>query len=475
MYNVQLRKNEGDGLAEHNLKASIEIPNQVNELLNRLHAYSYRAYIVGRCVRELIGGTSTVDFDIITDAEVGRIRAIFDIYNVNIDNLTKGEVVVTVQGMPVLIAPYRKGFTEKGAPIYTDSIIEDLKRRDFSFNAIAYNPREGFVDPFGGVDCLLGEQAVVDVIKIADDDEKNKDEPATFERNPVSILQALGYYSSGDYVISPATQEAIFMYKDYLNDAAPADLRTELSWVLHGRNASTVLEEYAEVFIALIPEFAALADFSLKRPEYSCDALTHTFRSVGYASPVLTLRYAMLLHSLGKPDCFSEDASGKGHFHGHAERSFLYAQKIMRRMGFSEDETREVGFLIKNQSVEITNERRSLKLRLREMPPERLKSILQFRYADLKARSPDFEGAAMACKKQIDAVNEIIALKECYTLHQLAVNRYDLIQGGLVRNDEHANTVLERLLDMVIETPAFNTRQRLLGAAEKIMRDIIVK
>jgi tRNA nucleotidyltransferase (CCA-adding enzyme) len=463
-------------------KVNIEIPNQVNELLNRLGAHSYRAYIVGRCVRELIGGTSTVDFDIITDAEIGRIRAIFDIYNVNIDNLIKGEIIVTVQGMPVLIAPYRKGFTEKGSPIYTESIIEDLQRRDFSFNAIAYNPREGFIDPFGGVECLLAEQPIVDVIKMQDDARgdtpgalQKDEELSTFERNPVSILQALGYYSSGDYIISPAASDSIFLYKDYLNDASPSDLRTELSWVLHGRNTSVVLEEYADVFIALVPEFAALAGFDLKRPEYSTDALTHTFRSVGYASPILSLRYAMLFHSLGKPDCFSEDEGGNGHFHGHAERSFLYAQKIMRRMGFSEDETREVGFLIKNQSVDITNDRRSLKMRLREMPPERLKMLLQFKYADLKARSPEFESAAMACKKQVDAVNEIVAMKECYALHQLAINRYDLIQSGLVRNDEHANTVLERLLDMVIDAPAFNTRTRLLGAAEKIMRDIMVK
>jgi len=467
----------------------IEIPAQVNELLNRLNAYSYHAYIVGRCVRELIGGQSVVDFDIITNAEMERIRAIFDIYNVNTDNIGKGEVIVTVQGLPVLIAPYRKGWNEKGLPIYTDSITEDLKRRDFSFNAIAYNPREGFVDPFGGVSCLMEIQGIVTAIEPeTDDDSENEktvnsqlstvncqDFPSPFERNPVSILQALGYYSSGDFVVSPKTCDSILLHKEYIKDISPADLRTELSWVLRGRNASTVLEEYAEVFMVLVPEFEPLADFDLKRPEYSTDALTHTFRSVGYASPVLTLRYAMLLHALGKPDCFSEDEKGKGHFYGHAERSFLYAQRIMRRMGFSEDETREVGFLIKNQSLDIASDRRSLKLKLREMPPERLKLLLQFKYADLKARSPDYEGAAMVCKRQVDTVSEIVTMKECYTLHQLAINRYDLVQNGIVRNDEHANMVLERLLDMVIDAPAFNTRQRLLGAAEKIIQSILGK
>jgi tRNA nucleotidyltransferase (CCA-adding enzyme) len=432
---------------------------------------------VGKCVRELIispGVESTVDFDIITNAEIGRIRAIFEIYNVSTENLDKGEVVVTVQGMPVLIAPYRKGHSEDGSPIYTDSINEDLRRRDFSMNAIAYNPREGFVDPFGGIACLLKEatdHGIVSAIEPSVGDEDGG-EKSPFERNPVSILQALGYYSSGDYEIAPPTHESILSHKEHINEIFPADLRTELSWVLRGRQVSLVLEEYTEVLTELIPEFGSLVDFDLKRPEYSTSALIHAFRSVGYASPVLTLRYAALFHSLGKPDCFSEDADGKGHFHGHAERSWQYAQRIMRRMGFSEDETKEVGFIIRNQNIEIASDKRSLKLKLREMSPERLKMLLQFKYADLKARSPDYEGAAMVCKRQIDAINEIVTMKECYTPHQLAVNRYDLMQKKIVQSDEQANAVLERLLDMVIDAPNFNTRQRLLNSAEKIMQSI---
>ncbi|MCL1822818.1 MAG: hypothetical protein FWG44_01320 [Oscillospiraceae bacterium] len=457
------------------LNLNIELPTQITELLNRLNAYSYHAYIVGRCVRELIGGQGTVDFDIITDAELERIRAIFEIYSVNIDNMEKGEVIVTVQGLPVLIAPYRKGFKSGGSPVYTDNLTDDLKRRDFSFNAIAYNPREGFIDPFGGIDCLEGEEAIVRIIheeQISEQKEKlnKEEEPSTFERNPVAILQALGYYSSGDFAICEETREALLKDKAYIKKIPEADLRTELSWVLRGKKVSTVLEEYKEIFIELIPEFENLDGFDLKRPEHNYDALVHTFRSVGYASPVLTLRYAMLFHALGKPDCFSADKSGKGHYYGHAERSWLYARRIMRRMGFSEDETREVGFIIRNQHVEIAPDRRSLKLKLREMPPERLKLLLQFRHADLKAQSPEFEDAAMQCKRQVDVINEIVTMKECYTPGQLAVNRYDLMQKNIVRSDEQATAVLERLLDMVIDSPAFNTRTRLLNAAEKIMR-----
>jgi len=457
----------------------IDIPNQVSELLNRLDAYSYRACIVGRCVRELVGGQSVVDFDVITNASMERICAIFDNYSVNVDNIKKGEVIITVLGLPILVSPYRKGWSGDGIPVYTDDITEDLKRRDFSFNAIAYNPREGFIDPFGGMESLQpiisNAQEYQDYPDNSDNMEKqgvvkaiDADGVSPFERNPVSILQALGYYSSGEYIISSETKDAILRHKENAKNIPQSELRTELSWVIRGKRASAVLEEYADVFTVLAPEFAPLSGFDLKRPEHSYDALTHTFKSVGYASPVLTLRYAMLFHALGKPDCFSQDKGGKGHYYGHAERSWIYARRIMSRMGFSEDETDDVGFLIKNQNIEIAPDRRSLKLKLREIPPERLKLLLQFRYADLKAQSPDFEGAAMNCKRQVDAINEIVAMKECYTLQQLAVNRYDLMQKGFAANDEQAAAILERLFDVVIDAPAFNTRARLMGIAEKL-------
>ena len=456
---------------------NINLPSQVTELLNRLNAYSYKAYIAGRCVRELLSGQggneNSVDYDIITNADIDRVHAIFEIYSLNIDNIENGEVIVNVAGVPVLIAPYKKAIKPDGKPIYTDVLEEDLRRRDFSFNAIAYNPREGFVDPFGGITALSGELGVVEVIADNSGDSEDPDaEPITaFERNPVSILQALGYYSSGEYLISERTKNLMNRHKECLSEISQTDLRTELSWVLRGKKVSAVLEEYSEVITVLFPEFETLKGFDLKRPEHSFDALTHTFKSVGYASPILLLRYALLFHALGIPDCFSEDEDGKGNFHGHAERSWLYARKIMRRWSFSDDQIREVGFLIKNQGIEVASDKRSLKLKLREMPPERLKMLLQFKYADLRAKSPEFEGAAMICKRQVDTLNEIVTAKECYTVQQLAVNRYDLMQKGMVKSDEQARVILEKLLDMVTDAPAFNTRMRLMNAAEKLLNN----
>lgn len=455
---------------------SFDLPNQVNELINRLNAHSYKAYIVGKCVQEMIVDGLSVDYDIITTASTEQICKVFQSYNVNTDGIKSGEVLVTVLGMVVMISPYRRAFTEGGYAVYTDDILEDLERRDFSISAIAWHPKEGFIDPFGGVNCLESGQKIVAAIgeeELTTETREiytlsgKKPPVSPFVRSPVSILKALGYYSSGEYVIAPATGEAILRHRKNLLLVEPVEMRTELSWVIRGKKVTAVMEEYREVFTTLIPEFIPLTGFNQHSEDHAYDALSHTFRSVGYASPILTLRYAMLFHILGKPDCLSVDMYGMGHFYGHAERSRIYAERIMTRMGFKDEDIREVCFIIKHHDEPLGTDRRAMKLRLQELTPEKLKLLLQFKYADLKAKSPEAESGANLYKRLVDAVNEITALKECYNLSMLAVNRYDLIQRKIVATDAQADSMLERLLDIVIDAPAFNTRLRLLDIAEK--------
>ncbi len=454
--------------------ALIDLPNQVLEVIEKLNSHTYNAYIVGKCVRELIVDKNAIDYDIITNASMDRIARIFDSYTVIEDRFNQGEIIIAVLGMAILISPYRKGFYESGYAIYTDNITEDLARRDFSFNAIAYHPTEGFVDPFGGIACLKGEKRIVAQVGevyapvndlLADFDENGF--ISVFERNPVSILQALGYYATGDYIISDSTANSLLFYKSNVNLISQNDLRVELSWAIRGKRVTTVLDEFKEIFIELIPEFIPMLDFNQNRIDHSYDMYSHTTKSVGFASPILTLRYAMLFHSLGKPDCHSLDAKGRGHFYGHSERSRIYAERIMTRLGFKDEDIKEVCFLIKNHDLDLSLDRRSIKLTLRQMPPDKLKLLLQLKYADLRAKSEEFEGAAMQYKRIVDMVNEITALKECYSIQQLAINRYDLIQKGVVKTDAEADSMLERLLDVVLDSPSLNSRIRLLDIAEK--------
>jgi tRNA nucleotidyltransferase (CCA-adding enzyme) len=442
----------------------LEVPSRVSEIINVLNAHGYKAHIVGRCVRELILGREPSDYDVITNAERGRVCDIFAKYTLKLDNYVKGEIIVQVPGMAVLVAQYRAGFTEDGEAIFTEDIEEDLAHRAFSFNAIAYHPLSGMVDPFGGMDALRRETCTVSAVNIP----KGRLYVSPFEAEPVTILQALGYYSSGEYAIAPLTRTAILEHIPFVKKIEPADLRTELSWVIRGRRAGVVMDEYFDVFAELIPELTALQGFDQCLPEHSFDLLTHTLKCVNYASPIIAVRYAALFHELGKPDCFSLDSSGRGHYYGHCERSRILARRIMKRLGFTEDDIDVICFIIAHHDDEIGPDRRSLKRIMRDIPPQRLKLILMFKYANMKAMSPEFDGAATNFKRQIDIVNEITAMKECYAYSQMAVTRYDLIQHGLCESEKQADFILSQLLDICMENSAANNKSRLLDLAKRI-------
>jgi tRNA nucleotidyltransferase (CCA-adding enzyme) len=442
----------------------LEIPTRVSEIMNVLNAQGYKAYIVGRCVRELILGREPSDYDVITDAERGRICDIFANYTLKLDNYGKGEIIVQVPGMAVLVSQYRAGFSEEGDAVFTEKIEEDLAHRAFSFNAIAYHPLEGMVDPFGGMDALRRETCTVSAVNILKDGQSL----SPFELQPVTILQALGYYSGGEYVISPPTRAAILENTRHVKRIEPADLRTELSWVIRGRRAGVVIEEYFDVFAELIPELTALQGFEQYLPGHSFDLLTHTLKCVNYASPIMAVRYAALFHELGKPDCFSLDSAGKGHYYGHCERSRILAGRIMKRLGFTADDINIICFIIAHHDDKIGPDRYSLKRIMRDIPPERLKLILMFKYANMKAMSPEFDGAANNFKRQIDIVNEITAMKECYSYQQMAITRYDLIQHGLCESEKQADFILSQLLDICMENTAANNKSRLLDLAKRI-------
>ncbi|MDR1753547.1 MAG: hypothetical protein LBR74_01395 [Eubacterium sp.] len=377
----------------------IKLPDRINDIIKKLNEHSYKAHIAGKCVRGIITGFA-VDFDIITNAPVERILNIFKGYQINDENLIKGELIIYSGTMSVLVTPYRKGFDNDGLSIYTDSIFDDLGNRDFTFNAIAFNEDEGFVDPFHGLSCLEGEMKIIKAIC--------KD---VFFINPLSILTALELYSSDEqYVIAEKTKEWIFecadnIFKDYKNTESSAyDFTGAFNRVIGGKQISAVLSEYKNVFISIIPEFKMIDNVEQHRSEHYYDMLTHTIKSVGFAPPVLSVRYALLFHSLGKPDCFSLDKNGCGQYGGHAERSKIYAARIMRRLGFNEGLIDEVSFLIKHHDDKISIELSALKERLKIMSKEQTIKLLQFKYADMRAMSPEFEGAAMKYKKIADLV-----------------------------------------------------------------------
>ncbi|MCL2036375.1 MAG: hypothetical protein FWG83_03195 [Oscillospiraceae bacterium] len=309
----------------------LELPKQVTQVLERLGDYGYSAYIYGECVRLLIIAKNKStndslreimpppDFDVLTNAELPRIRAIFEEYNINESRIEQGELIVTVLGVSVSIASYVE--------------LEEklLQKCGFTFDGIAYAVKKGkegkegkkvLFDPFGGNEDLNSGR--LNFIQ------------SGRRFNPHDILPALAYSSSGEFEISGEAKRLIMENVSGLGESEDA---ASVQKVLLGRNVSAVLAEYSDVFTAIIPELKMLEGFG--------NLLSLTYKSVGSSPPILVLRFALLFRELGKPDCHSKDSDGEEFYYGHAERSRIYASRIMQRLGCEQEEIRRVGKIIK--------------------------------------------------------------------------------------------------------------------------------
>ena len=360
-------------MEKENKRIESALPKQVKEVLGKLSEYGYSAYLHGECVRVLIKGQTHLDevkafdFDLFTNATMPRIRAIFENYQVNEENLERGELIVTILGVAVSIT------------CYTDLESELKNEHAFTFDAIAYTPVKGVLDLFGGLsDLEKGELNFIETGK---------------NFNPHDILPALAWQSSGEFNISDLAKEAILNENNIIEMAKPSYVKESqdaknLKAILTERNVATVLSEYSKVFIAIIPELKKLYSPVLD------NIAAHTFKCVGSSAPILTLRYALLFHELGKEDCRAVNANGEESFYGHAERARIYAKRIMSRLGCPVEDIEETEYIIENaQKASCADEENIADLK-DEFPPHLLKLLLLFNCAICRgAETPDEKSA----------------------------------------------------------------------------------
>jgi tRNA nucleotidyltransferase (CCA-adding enzyme) len=420
-----------------------KVPNTVKEILKKLSEKGFYAYITGDCVRKLVMEISTQDYDIMTNAELDDLCSMFQ--DEPAFKTAENEITFKVAGAFVAIKTY------------SGSILDELAKRDFSFEAMVWNESTGLFDPFSGKPCLNKEQSTVSVIE-------------TF-KNPEGILRALGYLASGEYIIDEKTKNALQAKLYELERISPEQCRKELSWVLIGKKSAEVLGKYSGVLLKIIPEFADIIngkDFTL------------TLKILSYSSPILELRYAILFHLIGKPDCFSADVNGNPRFYGYEERSAIAAERIMTRLCFKEQEKQMICYIIRNQNEDfaeyenLKQAKHLIKLKLSKIPPDKIKLLLQFKYAQTRGtangeeKETKAEQSAKFYKRYVDLVNEITAMKECYKTENLAVTRDDLLKYGM--STEQADNTLKFLFETVLEAPALNTKSRLFEVIKKTKR-----
>ena len=443
---------------------TINLPADVAVLLAMLRDAGYPAYAVGGCVRDALLGIEPHDWDICTSALPAQMQQVFRGLHTVETGLKHGTLTVVVNHVPYEITTFRVdgAYTDHRHPdtvSFVDNIAEDLSRRDFTVNAMAWSPNAGLVDLFGGRDDLAAG-----VIRCVG-------EPALrFDEDALRILRALRFASIYDFTIDPATDAAARKLAPSLAGVAGERIREELLKLLCGRGAGRILRAYPDILSEIIPEIRPMIGYDQQNHHHSYDLWEHTVRAVENIPPEADLRLAMLLHDTGKPLVRTTDEHGEGHYRGHQQASAEIAARAADTLRLDNATRDRVLLLVRyhdiplrTESGEINLDRSFLLRKLNRFGETDLRALIRIHRADRIATgysSPEREDRRM--KERLDALDALLAEKPCYTLKDLAVNGHDLQAAGL-RGKEIGDT-LQRLLEDVMDGRVENSRDALLRA-----------
>lgn len=431
------------------------LPPQVALALEILKNNGYESYIVGGCVRDEIMGEEPHDYDITTNALPNETAKCFDAYSINTSNMKHGTVVAAIDGMNIEITTYRidGSYADCRHPdnvCFTPSLREDLARRDFTINAMAYSPQEGVIDPFGGKNDISNR-----IIRCVGEPEKR------FSEDALRIMRAVRFMSVLDFSIEAETSDALHKFKDRLKFVSAERLSAELTKLLYGISPFDALCDYYSIIGVFIPEILPCVGFNQKSKYHIYDVWKHIAMAVEQSKRSEIQRLCAFFHDIGKPSCYSEDENGNGHFFGHAEVSAQMARVIMRRLRYPEATIKTVSIVILRHSLEQMNER-SIKRRLNEMGEENFFRLLDLQCADNSAK-------AKFCLSRLDEIEntrriakEIIEKGNCFSLKHLAINGNDILALGY--SGKEVGEILNQLLQRVIDGELENNRDNLLNS-----------
>ena len=436
-----------------------ELPQGAAFVLKRLHDAGYQAYVVGGCVRDTLLGIAPKDWDVCTNALPHEMQRVFADCHVIETGLQHGTLTVMYDHEPYEVTTFRVDgeYTDHRHPdevIFVTDVREDLSRRDFTVNAMAWSEETGVVDAFGGQEDLAAR-----LIRCVGDARKR------FGEDALRIMRAMRFASVYGFAIDPDTDEAIHELKNTLADVAAERIRVELAKLLCGAGAGDILRTYRDVIFTLFPALAPMDGFDQRTPHHLWDVWEHTVRAVEAVPATETLRLAMLLHDCGKIAVFSVDDQDEGHFYGHEEQSVRIAQKVLADLKLDNATRDRVLTLIGSHGWPVTPERRLLKRRLNQLGEEALRQLIEVKRADALATGTKDAAAVEAHRVQtLSALDALLAENPCVTLRDMAVNGRDLMSMGA--KGRAVGETLQWLLEQVLDENLPNDRDALLAAAQ---------
>ena len=437
-----------------NAESGLKIPPQAAKALSILQQKGFEACLAGGCVRDMLMGLTPKDWDIATAANPQQVKAAFHGYRVFETGIKHGTVTVLVDHEPLEITTFREdvGYSDHRHPdavVFTGSLREDVARRDFTMNALAFDPERGVIDYFGGAEDINGQ-----IIRCVGEANHR------FNEDALRILRALRFSSVLGFSIEEKTAASIRSNKELLRAVSVERITVELTKLICGRKASDVLQEFADVIAVVIPEILPMIDFQQHNEHHCFDVWRHTTEVVKNSEVTHVLRWAALFHDIGKPDCFSLGEDGVGHFYGHNARSKEKADAIMERLKFDHATRDRVLMLVTHHDTPIPPEKKLIKRYLNRFGEETLRQLLSLQRADTMGQAPKYRFRVQEIENTLAVMEQVIAEAACFSLKDLAVDGNDMISLGL--KGREIGAALDFLLNAVMDERTPNEKSLLL-------------
>ncbi len=448
---------------------NFRIPQKVNTIIEELMQHGYEAYVVGGCVRDMVLGRNPEDWDITTSATPLEVKRIF---RRTVDTgILHGTVTVLMDRDHYEVTTYRLDgeYEDNRHPkevSFTSSLTEDLKRRDFTINAMAYNEREGFIDLFGGMEDI--QKKLIRCVGSAEE---------RFSEDALRILRAVRFSAQLGFSIEEETLAAVRTKAVNLNSISAERIRVELTKLLLSNHPDRLLDLYETgITRVVLPEFDQMMITEHNNTHHIYSVGEHTLRTVEEVAGLqessvfdyrerTILRWTMLLHDIEKPSCITIGNDGQHHFLGHQEKGANTAKRILRRLKFDNDTIDCVVHLIRwhDYRFELTPE--GMRRTMNKVGKEYMPLLFEVYRADTSAKNPIY---AKKKQKQLEEARilyqSVLDRGECVNLKEMNINGNDLIALGL-KPGRQIGEVLAYLLDQVLINPELNHKDLLLNMA----------
>ncbi|MBR0385759.1 MAG: HDIG domain-containing protein [Erysipelotrichaceae bacterium] len=430
------------------------LPDDVSFIIKTLNQHGFDAFVVGGCVRDLLLNKEPKDYDITTSATPAEVEEVFSGMHILETGIKHGTVTLMLNHQPYEITTFRNDgdYADHRHPSsvsFSRKIEDDLSRRDFTINAMAYHPESGLVDLFEGQHDL--NSGIIRTVN---------DPVDRFTEDALRILRAIRFAARYGFMIEEKTAEAMLQCRHYLRDVSSERCVTEFTGILCSGNAGRYLDEYRSVIAEIFPELTVMFDYDQHNRHHNLDLWHHTLKVVDGVSADTATRFAALLHDIGKPEACTGGPDGQHHFIGHQEISVRISDVFLRRLRLSNQLISEILLLIRLHDYPLVSSR-TIRKALSECNFETFRKLVDLKRADNHATDPAFHFPDEHFTAILQQAEEILSDNQAVRVSNLDINGYDLLDLGI--EPVRIGGILKQLLELVIDDKLPNEKEALLG------------